>query len=333
MSESSPLLLTEADLGRCLDMRSLIPLMRETLGRFSAGQCVQPVRTSLRIKPVGGFYGVMPAHVPGPDGDAGAFGLKSVAFFPSNDALGLHTHMAQILLLDPATGALTAILDGRLITEMRTAAVSAVSVDILARKGPTVLAILGSGVQARSHLEAVACVRELSQVRVWSRRHEHALQFVRKMHEKVDGAMSAVPTVAEAVKGATVIVTATSASDPVLEGSLLEPGMHLAVVGSSSARMRELDAAAVKRCRVWVDSREAAPIEAGDIVIAMQEGAIGKDHVQGELGELVNGSPGRASDREITMFKSLGLAVEDIASAALAVRRARALGVGQEVAL
>lgn len=333
MSIPPPLLLTEADVARCLDMAALIPLMRETLGRFSAGQCVQPVRTSLRIKPVGGFYGVMPAHVPGSAGDPGAFGLKSVSFFPSNDALGLPTHMAQILLLDPSNGALVAILDGRLITEMRTAAVSAVSVDILARKGPTVLAILGSGVQARSHLEAVACVRELTDVRVWSRRHEYAIDFVNATKEKVGGRMGAVKSVAEAVSGATVVVTATSAIEPVLPGALLEPGMHLAVVGSSSARMRELDAEAVKRCRVWVDSREAAPVEAGDLVIAMKEGAIGPEHVLGELGDLVNGSPGRKNDREITMFKSLGLAVEDIASARLALERARALGVGRAVSL
>jgi ornithine cyclodeaminase len=330
---SAPLLLTEADVARCIDMASLIPLMRETLGRFSAGQCVMPVRTSLRIRPVGGFYGVMPAHVPGPGDDVGAFGLKSVAFFPSNDALGLHTHMAQILLLDPATGALTAILDGRLITELRTAAVSAVSVDLLARRGPAVLAILGSGVQARSHLAAVGCVRELAHVRVWSRRHEHAIEFVHRMHETVGCAVSAVPTVADAVKGAGVVVTATSAVDPVLTGELLEPGMHLAVVGSSSARMRELDAAAVRRCRVWVDSREAAPVEAGDLVLAMREGAIGADHVLGELGELVNGAPGRRDDREITMFKSLGLAVEDIASARLALERARARGLGRPLEL
>ncbi|MFI5207120.1 MAG: ornithine cyclodeaminase family protein [Gemmatimonadales bacterium] len=333
MNSRGPLLLTEADVGRCLDMRSLIPLMRQTLGRFSAGQCVQPVRASLRIKPVGGFYGVMPAHVPGPEGDPGALGLKSVSFFPSNDALGLPTHMAQILLLDPSNGALVAILDGRLITEMRTAAVSAVSVDLLARSGPAVLAILGSGVQARSHLEAVACVRELTHVRVWSRRHEHALEFVHATHDKVGCPVSAVPTVAEAVKGANVVVTATSATDPVLSGGLLKPGMHLAVVGSSSARMRELDAAAVRRCRVWVDSREAAPVEAGDLVIAMKEGAIGPEHVLGELGDLVNGAPGRRSDREITMFKSLGLAVEDVASARLALERARALGIGQAVPL
>lgn len=331
--DSRPLLLDEADVGRCLDMTALIPLMRRTLGAFSAGRCVMPVRTSLRIRPAGGFYGVMPAHVPGEGDDPGAFGLKSVCFFPANDARGLPTHLAQILLLDPSTGALTAILDGRLITELRTAAVSALSVELLARKGPAVLAILGSGVQARSHLEAVARVRKLTQVRVWSRRHEHAIAFVHRMHEAVGCPVSAVPTVADAVRGANVVVTATSATDPVLPGALLEPGMHLCVVGSSSAKMRELDGAAVKRCRVWVDSREAAPVEAGDLVLAMKEGAIGTDHVLGELGELANGAAGRRDEREITMFKSLGLAVEDIASARAAVERARQLGIGRPIEL
>ena len=333
MSSPPPLLLTEADVARCLDMASLIPLMRETLGRFSAGQCVQPVRTSLRIQPAGGFYGVMPAHVPGAGDDPGAFGLKSVCFFPGNDALTLPTHLAQVLLLDPRTGALVAIMDGRLITEMRTAAVSAVSADLLARRGPCSLAILGSGVQAKSHLEALALVRPLTHVRVWSRRHERALEFVHVMHGKVGCPVSAVPTVADAVEGADIVVTATSASEPVLTGALLEPGMHLAVVGSSSAKMRELDGAAVARCRVWVDSRDAAKVEAGDLVLAMREGAIGADHVVGELGELVNGAAGRRNGAEITMFKSLGLAVEDVASARLAVERARAKGIGRPIEL
>jgi ornithine cyclodeaminase len=330
---TAPLLLTEADVARCLDMASLIPLMRETLGRFSAGACIQPVRTSLRIKPANGFYGVMPAHVPGPGDDPGALGLKSVCFFPGNDARGLPTHLAQILLLDPRTGALLAILDGRLITEMRTAAVSAVSADLLARQGHASLAILGSGVQARSHLEAIAQVRPLKEVRVWSRRHENAQEFVRVMHGSSSCPLRAVPTVADAVKGAGIVVTATSATDPVLPGAALEPGMHLCVVGSSSAKMRELDGAAVARCRVWVDSRDAAKVEAGDLVIAMREGLIRDDHVLGELGDLVNGAPGRGSEREITMFKSLGLAVEDVASARLAVERARALGIGRELEL
>lgn len=327
------LILTESDVARCLDMAQLIPLMRETLGRFSRGECAQPVRQSMFIKPANGFYGVMPAHVPGPGNDPGAFGLKSVSFFPGNEALGLPTHLATILLLDPRNGALLAIVDGRLITEMRTAAVSAVSVDLLARTGRTRLAILGSGVQARSHLEAIALVRPLAHVRVWSRHHEKALQFVRQMHEAVPCPVSAVPTVEGALKDADVVVTATSAEEPIVRAPALTPGMHLAVVGSSSPRRRELDSEAVARCRVWIDSRAAMLAEAGDLVIPIREGRIAESHLVGELGDVINDRSGRQSDDEITMFKSLGIGVEDIASARLAVERAAALGLGKQVSL
>ena len=326
-----PLLLDESEVARCLDMTSLIPLMRDTMARFSRRECVQPVRQSLRIRPANGFYGVMPAHVPGPNGDPGAFGLKSVSFFPSNDALGVPTHLATVLLLDPTTGALVAMMDGRLITEMRTAAVSAVSVDVLARQGPTTLALLGSGVQARSHLEAIRHVRPLRHVRVWSRRRERALQFVRLMHSSVSCAVSAVPSIEEALQGADVVVTATSATDPIVKAAMLAPGMHLAVVGSSSPKMRELDSEAVAKCRLWVDSREAAQVEAGDILIPLREGRIDESHIVGELGDAVDGRSGRRDDQEITMFKSLGLAVEDVATAQQVVRKARELHIGREI--
>jgi len=326
-----PLLLNESDVARCLSMARLIPLMRETVGRFSRGECVQPVRTSLSIKPAGGFYGVMPAHVPGDGGKAGAFGLKSVCFFPGNDALGLHTHLATVLILDPRTGALEAIMDGRLITEMRTAAVSAVSADLLAAKGPVTLAILGSGVQARSHLEAMNEVRELAHVRVWSRTEEHARKFVHEMNHKVRCAISTVRTPKDALHGAQLVVTATSAVEPVVTAADLAPGMHLAVVGSSNRTRRELDGPAVKRCRVWVDTREATKVEAGDIVLAIKEGAITEDHVIGELGDIVNGKSGRGSPDEITMFKSLGMAVEDVATGRMIVEEARAQGIGRDI--
>ncbi|HEY2807023.1 MAG TPA: ornithine cyclodeaminase family protein [Gemmatimonadales bacterium] len=328
-----PLLLNESDVARCLTMARLIPLMRETLGRFSRGECVQPVRTSLRIQPAQGFYGVMPAHVPGTGDDPGSFGLKSVCFFPSNEGTALPTHLATVLILDPRTGALEAMMDGRLITEMRTAAVSAVSADLLAAKDPLTLAILGSGVQARSHLEAMKEVRELAHVRVWSRSHEHAIRFVHDMHHKVRCPISAVPTVKDALRGARLVVTATSATQPVVSAEMLEPGMHLAVVGSSNRRARELEGAAVKRCRVWVDSRDAAKVEAGDLLLAINEGAIGEDHVVGELGDVVNGTPGRSSADEITMFKSLGMAVEDVATGHMVVEEARAQGIGRDIDL
>jgi ornithine cyclodeaminase/alanine dehydrogenase-like protein (mu-crystallin family) len=328
-----PLLLTEPDVRRHLRMADLIPLVRETLGRFSAGECVQPVRQSLAIRPAGGFYGVMPAHVPGRQGEPGALGLKSVGFFPGNAARGLPTHLAQVLLLDPATGALEAILDGRLITELRTAAASAVSVDLLARDGPTRLAILGSGVQARSHLEALALVRPLAHVRVWSRTADHALQFVRHHARRVSCPISAVATARDAVHDADVVVTVTSASEPILAGDWLAQGTHLAVVGSSSPRMREVDSATIRRARVWVDSRAAARVEAGDLLIPEREGAIPPQHVVGELGDVVLGRSGRQGAEEITLFKSLGIAVLDVATAQLVLARARAAGHGQPVDL
>jgi len=275
----------------------------------------------------------MPAHVPGPDGDPGAFGLKSVSFFPGNEHTGVPTHLATILLLDPRTGGLVAILDGRLITEMRTAAVSAVSVEALARPGDITLAILGSGVQAHSHLAAIRAVRTVRHVRVWSRQHEHAIQFVRHHLAKVSYPLSAVGTPAEAMNGADVVVTATSATDPVVTADLLKPGMHLAVVGSSSANRRELDGPAVKRCRVWVDSRDAAQVEAGDLIIAMREGHFDERHVVGELGDALAGRSGRQNAQDITMFKSLGIGVEDVATAHMVVQRARAQRLGREASV
>ncbi len=332
-----PILLTEADVRACLTMADLIPLMRETLGRFSNGECVQPVRQSLRIRPVGGFYGVMPAHVPGAGGGAGgrggAFGLKSVSFFPSNEGTDLPTHLAQILLLDPATGALEAVLDGRLITEMRTAAASAVSVDLLARPEASRLALLGSGVQALSHLEAVGLVRELSHVRVWSRTPNHALRFLRHHGHLVSCPISTVPNVQDAVEHADIIVTVTSASEPILEGAWIAPGTHLCVVGSSSPKKREVDAETVARARVWVDSRDAARVEAGDLLLAIGEGRVAEDHIVGELGDVVLGRSGRRSPEEITLFKSLGIGVEDIATARLVVDRATRMAIGREIPL
>jgi ornithine cyclodeaminase len=275
----------------------------------------------------------MPALIPSLDGRAGALGLKSVSFYPGNQARGIPTHLATILLLDPDTGALEAVMDGRLITEMRTAAVSAVSVQLLAREGPTALAILGSGVQARSHLEALSLVRPLTQVRVWSRRAENARRFVADMAARVSCPMTPVETVADALEGADLVATVSSATEPIVRGDWLRPGMHLCVVGSSSPRMRELDTAAVRKSRVFVDSRQAAMVEAGDILIPIQEGAITPDHVVAELGEVAAGRPGRQSDPEITLFKSLGLGVEDLTSARLCLARAQGLGIGTEIPL
>ncbi len=326
-----PLLLGEADLRRVLEMRELIPAMRDALARFSRGDVVQPVRHTLVIEPAGGYYSTMPAHLR--DERGGALGMKSVSFFPDNAGGPLPTHLATVLLLDAATGALVALLDGRLITELRTAAVTAVAVDLLARRGAARLAILGSGVQARSHLEAIALVRPLASVTVWSRTAAHAERFAREAARTAACPVRTAASVREAMRGAEIVVTVTAARDPITDAAWLESGMHLCAVGSSAPDMRELDAATVARCRVFVDSRAAAEVEAGDLLLAMREGAIGPGHVVAELGEVAAGQAGRRSDEEITLFKSLGLAVEDVVTARLAVARARDIGVGTEVTL
>ena len=324
-----PLLLGEADLRRVLEMRELIPAMRDALARFSRGDVVQPVRLTLKIDPAGGWYSAMPAYLR--DERGGALGMKSVTFFPGNAGTAFPTHLATVLLLDAATGALTALLDGRVITEMRTAAVTAVAVDLLARRDAARLAILGSGVQARSHLAAVALVRKLAAVAVWSRDAAHAARFAREMAGAAPCPIRTAATVREAMRGADVVVAVTAARDPITDAAWLEPGMHLCAVGSSAPDFRELDAATVARSRVFVDSRASAEVEAGDLILSAAEGSPAR--VVAEIGELVAGAPGRRSEDEITVFKSLGLAVEDVVAARLAVTRARALGVGTEVAL
>jgi len=325
------LLLTEADLARVLEMRELIPAMRDALAHFSRGDVVQPVRPTLKIDPAGGYYSTMPAYLR--DERGGALGMKSVTFFPGNATGAVPTHLATVLLLDPATGALVALLDGRLITEMRTAAVTAVSVDLLARRDARHLAILGSGVQARSHLAAIALVRRLTSVTVWSRTSAHATAFARDMAGTVACGVRTAATAREAMRGAEIVAAVTAAREPITDAAWLEPGMHLCAVGSSTPDWRELDAETVARSRVFVDSRASAEAEAGDLILAMQEGRIGAGHVVAELGEVAVGGPGRRSDAEITLFKSLGLAVEDVVTARLAVARARAAGVGTEVTL
>ncbi len=326
-----PLLLTESDVLRVLDVRELIAGMRDALRRFSAGEVVQPVRSTLRVEPAGAYYSPMPAYLR--DERGGALGMKSVAFFPGNAGGALPTHVATVLLLDPRTGALLAVLDGRLITELRTAAVTALSVELLARPDARRYAILGSGVQARGHLRTLAEVRDVASVRVWSRTPEHAARFAREMARTVRCDIEPAGTVREAVRGADVVVAVTAAREPVLEGAWLEAGMHVCAVGSSTPDRRELDAEAVARCRAFVDSRAAARVESGDLLMAEREGRIGPDHVVGELGEVASGAAGRRDRAEITLFKSLGLAVEDVASARLAYERARELSLGTEVAL
>ena len=285
-----------------LRMEELIPAMEKALIDFSAGKVTQPVRSVITVDPPGGFFGMMPARTP--DG----LGIKLVTFYPKNAERGIPTHMATIFLADPETGAPLAVMDGTLITEMRTAAVSAAATKLLASSDAKILAILGSGVQARSHVEALRLVRRFEEVRVWSPTKAHAEQFAKQIGAK---AMSAE----DVVRGADVVVTATSSKTPVLCGTWLKAGCHVNAVGACRPDWRELDDEAMANV-VFVDSREAAVKESGDVILSGTE-------IYAELGEaLARKVPARAN--ETTIFKSLGMAVEDIAAAMLVYRSATA---------
>ena len=350
-------LLTEADVKAVLPMNDLIETMTSALRRFSTGKVVQPVRATI---PIGddSIFATMPAYVrgpgprsdPGPGSDPGltleadgaALGAKLVTVFGGNAAQGLHSHLASIMLLDPETGALLALLDGRYITEARTAAVSAVSSRLLARPTAKSLAIIGSGVQARSHLEALSRVHQLRQVTVWSPHRLRREAFVKEAKSATQLrtgcdpglTLTAVDHAGEAVVGADIIVLATSSPTPVIESGWVKPGAHVISVGACRPTQREMDPALVARARLFVDSRAAALVESGDVVLGMQEQRFGADHIVAELGELLAnpGEPGRRSDTEVTIFKSLGLAVEDVTAAQLAYDRALQRGIGQKLA-
>jgi ornithine cyclodeaminase/alanine dehydrogenase-like protein (mu-crystallin family) len=302
MKTDQLLFLNENQVREHLRMAELIPAMEKALIEFSAGKVTQPVRSVIKVDVAAatGFLGLMPALTP--DG----LGLKAVTFYPSNVERGIPTHMATIFLVDPETGTPLAIMDGRLITEMRTAAVSAAATKLLAPPNAKILAILGSGVQAHSHVEALRLVRQLEEIRVWSPTEEHAEQFAKEI--------GATPTSAEeAVRGADVIVTTTNSQTPVLKGAWLKPGSHVNAIGACRPDWRELDDEAMSNV-VFVDSREGAMKESGDVILSNAK-------IYAELGEALAGNiPARVN--ETTIFKSLGMAVEDIAAAMLVYRAA-----------
>ncbi|HUA85149.1 MAG TPA: ornithine cyclodeaminase family protein [Bryobacteraceae bacterium] len=307
-----PFLLSESDVKELLTMPDLIAAMETALAAFSAGRVVQPVRSVLDLADRHAFFGLMPAYI----ASTPALGAKLVTVYHSNLERGLPSHLGTIVLLDPATGALEAILDGRYITEARTAAVSAVSVKKLARPASRVLAILGSGVQARSHFEALAHVGRFEEVRAWSPTRANLDQF-----SHLTGAR-AMDSPEAAVRGADVIVLVTASPDPVVKDAWVKDGAHVISVGACRPTQCEMDPALVKRSRLFVDSRAAAIKESGDVIGA------GESHIVAELGD-----PGaiRSGDAEVTVFKSLGLAVEDVVAAHLALERAKEQNRGTQI--
>jgi len=326
----SPILLNEADVRAVLPMPDLINAMARALEAYSSGRVVQPVRTVLEIGADKNYFGVMPASLDDPP----AVGAKLVTVYHHNHARGLPSHLATIVLFDRDTGALAALLDGRYITEARTAAVSAVSVQHLAREGATVLGIVGSGVQARSHLDAIRHVATLTDVRVWSPDPSRRERFAREAAAETALPVRAVADAASAVRGADIVVLATSSRVPVVVDADIADGTHIAAVGACRPDQREMPTALIKRAGVYVDARAGASKESGDLLLPIGEGAIGPGHVRGELGEVVAGrAPGRQSKTEVTIFKSLGMAVEDVAAARLVVDRARDKNLGRHFSI
>jgi thiomorpholine-carboxylate dehydrogenase len=289
------LTLSETDVAKVLHYGDLIPAMEKALSDFSTGRVIQPARNLIPIEEGKRFFGIMPAV------SENAMGAKLVCFYPQNAGTDIPTHLAMIMLFEPKIGQPLAFMDGRLITEMRTAAVSAAVTKYLAPENSRILTLLGSGVQAQAHLQALGCVCHFDEVRVWSRTRQHAEEFAVRHAAR---AMELEP----AVRGADVIVAATSASDPFLQGAWLKPGAHVNAIGSARPVWRELDDEAMHNTLI-VDSREAALKEAGDVIMA-------KAAIFAEAGEMFTGL--KVPDRsQTTVFKSVGIAVEDMAAARL----------------
>jgi ornithine cyclodeaminase len=311
-------------------MDDLIEAMEMALDQFSAGGVRQPLRSVIDIGGGHAFYGVMPAFIREP----AALGTKLVSVYHANLERGLPSHLATIVLHDPETGALQAVMDGRYITEARTAAVSAASARHLARKDARVLAVLGSGVQARSHLEALTRVRTFEEIRVWGRTPEHVAALLRDLAPGVRGRLVAAGSPEDAVRDADVIALVTASRVPVVQRAWVRDGAHICAVGACRPDQREMPTDLMRDSRVFVDSRTGALAEAGDIVIPITEGAFDAAHIAAELGDVFGGrASGRRNAAEITIFKSLGMAVEDVAAARLAYERATERGIGRGAVL
>ena len=321
-------IIDQADTRRLLPMAECIDVMETALTTLSGGDAVQPLRGIHWLPDRRGGLGVMPGYL----GEPAVLGVKVVTVFPGNSGTDLESHQGGVLLFDATDGRLRAIVDAGELTAIRTAAVSGVATRKLAREDASVLAILGSGAQAHTHLEAMLAVRPIRETRVWSRTLESADRFARAASAAHGVEVAAVESARDAVAGADLICTVTAAREPVLEGQWIAPGAHINAVGACFPTARELDTAAVVRSRLFVDWRESALAESGDFLIPRSEGAIGDDHILAELGEVLAGSaPGRTSDEDITLFKSLGIAVEDLAAGHHILTRAEREGIGTTV--
>ena len=326
----SVIVITAAEMDRALPMAECIEAMDRVLRVLAAGGAQLPLRSMLKLPDGSGLLGLMPAVLADPP----VMGLKVVTVMPGNHGTELDAHQGAVMIFETRRGQPLAILDATSVTRIRTGAVSGVATRALAREDAGDLAILGSGTQAISHLEAMACVRRLRRVRVWSHDAGNARRFADREGARLGLEIEVAASAEQAVRGADLICTTTSAKEPILEGEWLDEGAHINAVGACFPHTRELDTRAVRRSRLIVDRRESALNEAGEILIPRAEGAITDAHILGELGDLLIGRcAGRTNARDVTLFKSLGIAVEDLAAAHAASLRARAQKIGIEVEL
>jgi ornithine cyclodeaminase/alanine dehydrogenase-like protein (mu-crystallin family) len=323
------LVLNAADVERLLTMDDCIELMSKTLADLARDVLYQPLRMIVRPADAKGLLGLMPAYRAT---EPSLYGLKAIAVFPENPKLGKDAHQGSVMLFSGESGELLSLMNASPITAIRTAAVSAVSTKLLARDDATRLAIIGAGVEARSHLPAIASVRQIQQTRVVSRTRAHADAFVSEMSPRFAFPIEAVNTSEEALKDADIIVTVTNSREPVINLDWISPGAHINAIGTHSPASREIDGRTMAAARLFVDRRESAINEAGDYVLAVEEGLITADSIIGEIGELLIGTKqGRTNRDDITLFKSLGLAVEDLACAQYLFEKAKEENAGSWV--
>lgn len=319
------LFVNESGVHELLTMESCISLMHDALTSFAKGDVVMPLRSKLGLPDGSGLLGLMPGYL----GEPESFGLKVVSVMPHNHGTGYDSHQGVVMLFGVKHGEPLAILDATAITEIRTAAASGAATDALAKPDAGDLAMLGSGTQARSHLSAMKAVRKLRRVRVWSRNPENAERFARDERERHGIEIEVSPTASDAVQDADLICTTTASREPILRGEWLASGAHINAVGACFSNTRELDTETARRARFFADSRESCLNEAGDFIIARNEGVIRDDHLLGEIGEVFLGTiPGRLSRDDVTVYESLGIAIEDLAAAHFIHQRALNTGAG-----
>ncbi len=323
MTDARTLIVAHADVERLLPMAACIDVMADALAATTRGDALLPLRQVLRLRGGHNEFAIMPAIL------GSAIGAKVITVFPGNDATPYESHMGVILYFDDTNGRLLAIIDASSVTAIRTAAVSGLATRLLARPDATRVAILGAGVQGMTHFEAMMAVRPITQVRVWSRGAARVARLAEWGEARFGVEVVRCASAQEAVRDAEIICTVTASREPVLAGRWVAPGAHINAVGASLAGARELDTEAVAQARLFVDRRESAMHEAGDFLIPRDEGAIDNDHILAELGELVTAqAAGRTGPLDRTLFKSLGLAVEDVASARHIYQHALATGAG-----